>query len=132
MIMRLLVFAALLAAFANSASAGVVYYVDLINTSPSDIVSFKVAAAGTDRFHSILLGDRPLQGGGASATVGIREGDDGCKRDLRIGFADGRVLTHRGFNVCKYASYHTDHYLHGLPNAQVTVTKPGEVESGGP
>ena len=41
------------------------------------------------------LGDAPLQGGGDSATVAIR--GEGCLRDLRSTFRDGRVLVQRDF-----------------------------------
>ncbi len=107
---KVLVFS-LLAVLSNAASADVVYYVDLINTAPNSITSFEVALPGTDRFHSVLPGNAPIHGGGESATVAIRRGDNGCLRDLRIGFADGRVLTHRGFNICRNVSYHSDRYL---------------------
>jgi hypothetical protein len=101
----------LLAGLSNAASADVVYYVDLFNTSPRSITSFEIALPGSDRFHSILPGDVPLRGGGESTTLAIRKGDEGCLRDLRIGFADGRVLTHRHFNICRNVSYHADRYL---------------------
>ena len=100
--MRTLLTAALLAAATSPTFAATVYYVDLINTSPSNIVAFDVAPAGSDRFHSVLPSNVPLHGRGTSATVVIRKGDDGCLRDLRVRFADGHVLTHRDFDVCKY------------------------------
>lgn len=97
---------------AASAHAGTVWYVDLVNTAPVSIVSFEVARAGSDLFHSVPFGSKPLQGGGESATVQIRKGDDdSCRRDLRIRFNDGRVLTDRGFDICAYRSYHAGQYL---------------------
>lgn len=111
--MRKILVAAILVTFSDLASAGTVYYLDIVNTAASSITSFEVARAGSSRFHSVLLGDTPLQGGGAAATVSIRKGDDGCLRDIRIGFADGRVLTHHDFNICRNVSYHTDRYLRG-------------------
>src|SRR5258708_31399266 len=95
-------------AVAGPASAGPVYYVDIVNTAANDVVSFEVAPAGSDRFRSVLLGNAPLRGGGEAATIAIRKGDDGCTRDFRIGFSDGRVVTHRSFNLCRYSTYHTD------------------------
>ncbi len=113
------IFAALFAVGAAApAFAGTVYYVDIVNTSANDVVSFEVAAAGSGRFHPVLLGKGPLHGGGEAATIAIRNDKDSCTRDFRIGFSDGRVVTHRGFNLCRYATYHTDRYLH----AQVTAT----------
>ena len=73
----------------QSASAGMVYYLDLVNTASVNVVSFEVAEPGSTRFHSVI--DKVLEGNGASATVAIRIGDGGCRRDMRIGFADGRV-----------------------------------------
>jgi hypothetical protein len=119
--MRNFFLAALFAGISSPAFAGTVYYIDLINTATTSIVSFEAVLTGSDRYHSVLLGNTPLRGGGASATIAIRKGEDGCLRDLRVGFADGRVLTHRDFNICKYRSYLTDHSLHGQnPLAQVT------------
>ena len=105
------IFAAVTAVLTTPLYAGTVSYLDIVNTSVSDVVSFEVATAGSDRFHSVLSGNARLRGGGEAATVAIRKGEDGCKRDLRIGFSDGRVLTHRGFDICNYGAYHTDRYL---------------------
>jgi len=105
------IFAAMTAVLATPVYAGTVYYVDIVNTAASDVVLFEVAPAGSDRFHSVL-GNGPLHGGGEAATIAIRKGGDGCTRDFRIGFADGSVVTHRGFNLCHYATYHTDRSLH--------------------
>jgi len=105
------IFAAMTAITAVPAYAGTVYYVDIVNTAASDVVSFEVATPGSDRFHAVRLGNAPLHGGGEAATIAIRKGEDGCTRDFRIGFSDGRVVTHHGFNLCRYASYHTDRYL---------------------
>ncbi len=106
------IFSAIAAMAATSVHAGTVYYVDIVNTAPNDVVSFEVAPAGSDRFHSVPLNKGPLRGGGEAAPIAIRKGEDGCTRDFRIGFSDGRVVTHHGFNLCRYASYHTDRYLH--------------------
>ncbi len=99
-LVRIFAFAALCAVTSSPAFAGTVYELDLVNSSQSGIVSFEVARAGSDRFHAARFVTTPLQAGGESATVQIREADSGCRRDLRIGFADGRVLTERGFDLC--------------------------------
>lgn len=106
------IFAAMTTVATVPAHAGTVYYVDLVNTAASDVVSFEVATPGSDRFHAARLGNTPLRGGGDATTIAIRKGEDGCTRDFRISFSDGRVVTHRGFNLCRYATYHTDRYLH--------------------
>jgi hypothetical protein len=97
------ILAAVLTLASSGASAGTVYYVDLVNTATSDIVSLEVASTGSDRFHALRLGAAPLQEG-AAATVPIRKGNDGCLRDLRVAFANGRVVTYRGFDVCAQRS----------------------------
>lgn len=92
-------------------------YVEIFNTASSSIVSFESAAAGSERFQPIALAGAPLQGGGASATVAL-DGSDGCLRDLRIVFANGRVLLQRDFDVCRSATYHVGRYLRpSLPRA---------------
>lgn len=109
--MRILFAMTLLLGAANSARAESTHYLDLVNTADSSIVAFAVAPAGTDRFHDISLGAEPLQGGGNSTTIAIDGDGNGCSRDLRATFIDGRVLIQRNFNVCKYRSYHTGQYL---------------------
>ncbi|HEX7915338.1 hypothetical protein [Rudaea sp.] len=96
------------------------HYLDLVNTAPNSITAFSVAPAGSNHFRPLLFGDQPLQGGGNSATVALRD-DDGCLRDLRTEFRNGRVLIQKNFDVCKYRSYHTGQYLRG--NAQTVVAK---------
>lgn len=96
-------------AASNAFAADTVHYVDLVNTAPSSIRSFAVAAAGSDAFGDVVLGATPVHGGGDSTTVRI--GDGGCLRDFRTVFADGRVLLQRNFDVCRNRSYHTGQYL---------------------
>jgi hypothetical protein len=91
------------------AQAEDLHYLDLVNTAPSSLTAFAVAPAGSGEWREVQLGDAPLQGGGDSATVAIR--GEGCLRDLRSTFRDGRVLVQRDFDVCRYRSYHTGQYL---------------------
>lgn len=84
------------------------HYLDIYNTAPSSLVAFAVAPAGSGTFHDYPLGTKPVQGGGDSMTVALS--GEGCLRDLRLSFADGRVLEQKDFNVCKYRSYHTGRY----------------------
>lgn len=84
------------------------HYLDIYNTAPSSLVAFAVAPAGGGAFRDYPLGAKPVQGGGDSMTVALNDG--GCLRDLRLSFADGRVLMQKDFNVCKYRSYHTGRY----------------------
>jgi hypothetical protein len=98
----LLVVCALLPAVAGAQTR----YLEIYNDAPSSLVSLAAAPAGTEAFHDLMLGDRPLQGGGHAVTVEL-DGKDGCRRDLRATFADGRQTLSRGFDVCRYRSYHT-------------------------
>lgn len=82
------------------------HYLDIYNTAPSALVAFAVAPAGSGAFRDLPLGGS-LRGGGDSTTVAV---NGGCLRDLRLVFADGRVLMHKDFNVCRYRSYHTGQY----------------------
>lgn len=93
----------------GTAVADDLHYLDLVNTAPSSLTGFAVAAAGSDDWRTVELGGAALQGGGDSTTVAIR--GDGCLRDLRSSFRDGRVLIQRSFDVCRYRSYHTGQYL---------------------
>lgn len=105
--------AVFLSAFcARLASADVIHYLELVNDANSSLVAFSVAAAGSDDWAQFQFGDAPLQGGGASATLGLRRND--CLVDLRSAFADGRVLTVRDFNLCRLRSFHPGVYLRRL------------------
>lgn len=109
--MRLFAGVMLLLSAANTAWADPTYYLNLVNTADSSIVAFAVAPAGTDHFRDIALSGEALQGGGDSIIIAIGDDGNGCSRDLRATFTDGRVLIQRNFNVCKYRSYHTGQYL---------------------
>ncbi|HEY2397139.1 MAG TPA: hypothetical protein VGH81_14345 [Rudaea sp.] len=85
------------------------HYLDIYNTAPSSLVAIAVAPAGSGKFRDIPLGGNALHGGGDSTTIALQV-DDGCLRDLRLSFADGRVLKQSDFNVCRYRSYHTGRY----------------------
>ncbi len=113
----------LLAAVPAAANAQT-YYLDIINTAPNSIVSFAAAPAGTQQFRNIVLSDRPVYGGGDSATVSFDKAEGGCLRDLRLTFADDRVLLQKAFNVCKFSSYHTGRYWRAMSQYPVVASKP--------
>jgi hypothetical protein len=102
-------FVAIALAASQACAAGTIHYIDVVNTAPVSIASFSVAAAGSGAFRDVPLGASPVQGGGDSTTVRI--GDDGCLRDFRTTFADGRILLQQNFDVCRNRSYHTGQYL---------------------
>lgn len=122
--MRNLVVFVLLAGLSNPAAADAVYYIDIVNTAPNNITSLEMALRGSNQFHSILPGNEPVHGGGESVTVAVRRGNDGCLRDLRVGFSDGRTLVHPDFNICRNVSYHSGRYLHLRPQNSSVATAP--------
>lgn len=93
-----------------AAAGAQTHYLEVYNDAPSSLVALAVAPAGTEVFREVALGDRPLQGGGNAVTVEL-DGKEGCRRDLRATFADGRSTLSRGFDVCRYRSYHTGRAL---------------------
>ena len=101
--MHKLCLAVLLAALSNTVSAGVVYYVDLAAEAGSRITSFEIALHGSERFHPVPI-KVERQGAAEAVTVAILRGEGDCLRDLRIGFADGRRIVRRDFDVCKLAT----------------------------
>jgi hypothetical protein len=109
--MRSYVLIAALAGAVGAHAAGTTHYLDVVNTADNSIASFAIAVPGSNAYRDVSLGSAPLHGGGDSATVAIRSDANDCQRDLRIGFADGRILFQKNFDICKYRSYHTGQYL---------------------
>jgi hypothetical protein len=107
--MRAFIIGVLLSTCSTSSADGM-HYLELVNTAPATITAFAIADAGNDDWRDMSLGAKVLRGGGESTTIGIELGA-GCRRDLRTTFADGRILLQRGFDVCKYRTYHTGRYL---------------------
>jgi len=103
--MRKFLATAMFAVLSTSASAGTVYYVDIVNSAPHAIVALESAPAGSGRFHAVLADGRTLPGNGASATVAIRKADAGCLRDLRARFADGHVAVRRDVDLCRTGTH---------------------------
>ena len=99
-------------------------YLDVVNTSSYSIASFATAAAGSDDFRAVVLADRPVRGGGESATVALEQSDGGCLRDLRTTFTDGRVLIQKDFDVCKARRYHTGRLGRAAPEPARLATLP--------
>jgi hypothetical protein len=86
------------------AGTSTVRYVKLVNTTKDSIATFAIARAGSGDFRNVELEPSGLQGGGDSIIVPVAS-EGGCVRDLRTVFADGRVLIHAGFDICKYDRY---------------------------
>jgi len=100
------------------------YYLDIYNTAPSSLVELAAAPAGSTAFQAIPLAAQPVHGGGDSVTVAFDKNDGGCVRDLRLTFADRRVLEQRNFNVCKFRSYHTGRYWRSAQVDRKFAAKP--------
>lgn len=74
-------------------------YVQLVNHADDSIVSMQVAPHASTSFTEVPLEER-LHGGGESQTVALRR--EGCRYDLRFGFADGRTLRYEDVDLCRY------------------------------
>ncbi|SFR91823.1 hypothetical protein SAMN05216570_0611 [Dyella sp. OK004] len=113
--MRAWLLAALFVSLPATASVDRVCYVYLVNDAKSSVVSFEAAPTKSQQWVRLPIGEQPLAGGGAATMLGIRKGTD-CLHDFRIAFADGRVLIQRGFDICRFGSFHPDFYLrHSQP-----------------
>jgi hypothetical protein len=116
----LIILIAAIPAIANAQS----YYLDIYNTAPSSLVALAAAPAGSAAFQAIALAGQPVHGGGDSVTIAFDKNSGGCVRDLRLTFADGRVLDQRSFNVCKFRSYHTGRYWRSAQAAGKFAAQP--------
>ena len=95
--MRITMF--LLAAAAPATAAAQTCYVDVYNTAPSSLVALAAAPAGSSLFRTMNIGGRAVAGGGDSITIAFDLADGGCRRDLRLTFADGRRIDQADFDA---------------------------------
>jgi hypothetical protein len=116
----------LILAFLPGLAGAQTRYLDLTNTASNSIATFAVAPAGSADFREVSLGDRPLRGGGNSVTVALDQADGGCLRDLRLVFADGRVLVQKGFDLCKSRRYYTGRLGHAKEEGSVAEALAGK------
>ncbi len=82
-----------------AAHAGTPRYLQVVNHAGDSIVSMQVAPHASTEFTDVALAGR-LQGGGDSQTVALQR--QGCRHDLRFGFADGRTLRYEDVDLCRY------------------------------
>lgn len=117
--MRKLVVIMMILGTSGAYAAEATHYLDLVNTAQDSITALAVAPSSSDRFVAVDVG--VLHGGGDATTIAIATtaGREGCLQDLRIGFANGRVLLQRNFDVCRFRSYHSGRYMRG--SAQTVV-----------
>jgi len=97
--MRLSLSVVLFAALAPVAQAQPPRYVDLVNQGGDSVVSLQVAPHAAAAFDEVVL-DGPLRGGGDSQTIAVAR--EGCRYDLRFGYADGRTLRYEDVDLCRY------------------------------
>ena len=111
--MRKLIVIVMILGTTGAYAAEATHYLDLVNTAQDSITAVAFAPSGSDRFVALDVG--VLHGGGNATTIALATaaGREGCLQDLRVGFANGRVLLQRNFDVCRYRSYHTGRYLRG-------------------
>ncbi len=74
-------------------------YVQLVNHAADSIVAMQAAPHASASFVEVPLDGR-LQGGGDSQTIALQR--QGCRYDLRFGFADGRTLRYEDVDLCRH------------------------------
>ena len=93
----------------------------VVNDTSSRIDSFAVAPAGSARWAEASF--RNIGESWFESQIAVRvqfHDDDGCFRDLRTTFSDGRRVLARNFNVCRYHSYQPGRYFYnGHPGSRI-------------
>lgn len=80
-------------------------YVNFINDGRDIVVSIEQAEPGTSHwFHNML--DGPLAGGYAGQSLLSISTERGCLQDIRILFADRKMLTITALDVCRVPTLH--------------------------
>lgn len=111
-----------LACFPLLALADSVHTLEVINDTRTPINSFSIAPAGSEHWAEVSF-KTPTQGFlfdyGLAVTLEFHD-DDGCLRDLRTLFSNGRRIYARHFDVCKLHSYRPGVSFHnGLPGSRI-------------
>lgn len=91
----------------------------VINDTRSRIDTFAIAPAGSARWTELNF--KAIEESGFDYAVRVQFHDDeGCFRDLRTTFSDGRRMFARNFNLCQYHSYWPGRYFyHGHPGSKI-------------
>jgi hypothetical protein len=80
-------------------------YVNFINDGRDTVVSIEQAEPGTNRWVHTML-DRPLAGGYVGQSILSISTERGCLQDIRILFADRKMLTITALDVCSVPTLH--------------------------
>jgi hypothetical protein len=80
-------------------------YVDFINDGQDTVVSIEQAQPGTNRWFRTML-DEPLAGGNIGQSKLSISTEQGCLQDIRILFADQKMLTITALDVCRVPTLH--------------------------
>ncbi|SHL69931.1 hypothetical protein SAMN05428972_0776 [Rhodanobacter sp. OK091] len=80
-------------------------YVNFINDGQDTVVSIEQAQPGTNRWVRTAL-DGPLAGGYIGQSILSISTERGCLQDIRILFADRKMLTITALDVCRVPILH--------------------------
>jgi hypothetical protein len=80
-------------------------YVNFINDGRDTVVSIEHAEPGTNHWFRNML-DRPLAGGYVGQSILSISIERGCLQDIRIVFADRKMLTITALDVCRVPTLH--------------------------
>lgn len=80
-------------------------YVNFINDGQDTVISIEQAQPGTNRWVRTAL-DGPLAGGYIGQSILSISTEQGCLQDIRILFADQKMLTITALDVCRVPILH--------------------------
>ena len=82
-----------------------VRYVNFINDGQDTVVSIERAEPGTNHWFGNML-DEPLAGSYVGQSILSISTERGCRQDIRILFADHKMLTITALDVCRVPTLH--------------------------
>jgi hypothetical protein len=90
---------------ASACSTSPTRHVNFINDGQDTVVSIEQAEPGTNRWVRNML-DQPLVGGYIGQSILSISTERGCLQDIRILFADQKMLTITALDVCRVPTLH--------------------------
>lgn len=84
---------------ARAADEKAVHHFRIVNATFDSVTGIAFAPPQDPAFHGINL-DAPLQGGLTSITVDVP--GNGCLRDVRVTFRNGRALIYPNLDLCRH------------------------------
>jgi hypothetical protein len=85
---------------ANAAGEKVVHHLRIVNATFDSVTSLAFALPQDPVFRGMDL-ESPLQGGLTSITVDVP--GEGCLRDVRVTFRNGRALVYPNLDLCRHS-----------------------------